>query len=92
MLMLVENHSLPRPAAFFDLDKTVIAKSSTLTFSKSFYQGGLINRRAALRTTYAQFVFSWAACATTSWSARARTCQSRNPPIMYCYSASSNSR
>ncbi|MGW2824435.1 HAD family hydrolase [Streptomyces sp. NPDC001443] len=53
----VENHSLPRAAAFFDLDKTVIAKSSTLTFSKSFYQGGLINRRVALRTAYAQFVF-----------------------------------
>ncbi|MET8947564.1 HAD-IB family hydrolase [Streptomyces sp. NPDC004542] len=57
MLRVVENHSLPRTAAFFDLDKTVIAKSSTLTFSKSFYQGGLINRRAALRTAYAQFVF-----------------------------------
>ena len=57
MLGDVENHSLPRTAAFFDLDKTVIAKSSTLTFSKSFYQGGLINRRAALRTAYAQFVF-----------------------------------
>jgi HAD superfamily hydrolase (TIGR01490 family) len=54
---LVENHSLPRTAAFFDLDKTVIAKSSTLTFGKSFYQGGLINRRAALRTAYTQFVF-----------------------------------
>ncbi len=57
----VENHSVPhstpRTAAFFDLDKTVIAKSSTLTFSKSFYQGGLINRRAALRTAYTQFVF-----------------------------------
>ncbi|GAA2709558.1 MULTISPECIES: HAD family hydrolase [Streptomyces] len=57
MLGGVENHSLPRAAAFFDLDKTVIAKSSTLTFSKSFYQGGLINRRAALRTAYTQFVF-----------------------------------
>ncbi|MER5477256.1 HAD-IB family hydrolase [Streptomyces sp. NPDC002734] len=54
---LVENHSLPRTAAFFDLDKTVIAKSSTLTFGRSFYQGGLINRRAALRTAYIQFVF-----------------------------------
>ncbi|MGK5497722.1 HAD family hydrolase [Streptomyces sp. URMC 125] len=53
----VENPSLPRTAAFFDLDKTVIAKSSTLTFGKSFYQGGLINRRAALRTAYTQFVF-----------------------------------
>ncbi|MEV6248298.1 HAD-IB family hydrolase [Streptomyces sp. NPDC051742] len=57
MLSLVENHSLPRTAAFFDLDKTVIAKSSTLTFSKSFYRGGLISRRAALRTAYIQFVF-----------------------------------
>ncbi|WP_416970629.1 HAD family hydrolase [Streptomyces sp. 4F14] len=57
MLDDVENHSSPRTAAFFDLDKTVIAKSSTLTFGKSFYQGGLINRRAALRTAYAQFVF-----------------------------------
>ncbi|PJE96397.1 HAD-IB family hydrolase [Streptomyces carminius] len=57
MLTLVENHSLPRTAAFFDLDKTVIAKSSTLTFGKSFYQGGLINRRAALRTAYTQFVY-----------------------------------
>ncbi|MET7639582.1 HAD family hydrolase [Streptomyces sp. NPDC005438] len=57
MLSAVENQSLPRTAAFFDLDKTVIAKSSTLTFSKSFYQGGLINRRAVLRTAYAQFVF-----------------------------------
>ncbi|MCG7207196.1 HAD family hydrolase [Streptomyces arenae] len=57
MLRDVENHSLPRTAAFFDLDKTVIAKSSTLTFSKSFYQGGLINRRGALRNAYSQFVF-----------------------------------
>ncbi|MEW2550016.1 HAD-IB family hydrolase [Streptomyces sp. NPDC047002] len=53
----VENDYLPRTAAFFDLDKTVIAKSSTLTFGRSFYQGGLMNRRAVLRTAYAQFVF-----------------------------------
>jgi HAD superfamily hydrolase (TIGR01490 family) len=49
-----------RAAAFFDLDKTVIAKSSTLAFGRSFFQGGLINRRAALKTAYAQFVFSLA--------------------------------
>ncbi len=53
----VENHLPPRTAAFFDLDKTVIAKSSTLAFGRSFYQGGLINRRAVLRTAYAQFVY-----------------------------------
>ncbi len=46
-----------RPAAFFDLDKTIIAKSSTLAFSRSFYRGGLINRRSVLRSGYAQFVF-----------------------------------
>ena len=46
-----------RAAAFFDLDKTVIAKSSALAFSKSFYDGGLINRRAVLRSAYAQFVY-----------------------------------
>jgi HAD superfamily hydrolase (TIGR01490 family) len=46
-----------RAAAFFDLDKTVIAKSSALAFSRPFYRGGLINRRAVLRSAYAQFVY-----------------------------------
>lgn len=46
-----------RSAAFFDLDKTVIAKSSTLAFSKPFFDQGLINRRAVLKSTYAQFLF-----------------------------------
>ncbi len=46
-----------RPAAFFDLDKTIIAKSSTLAFSRPFYEGGLITRRSVLRSSYAQFVF-----------------------------------
>lgn len=49
-----------RTAAFFDLDKTIIAKSSVLAFGKPFYQGGLINRRAVLRSAYAQFVFALA--------------------------------
>ena len=44
-------------AAFFDLDKTIIAKSSTLAFSRSFQAGGLISRRAMLRSAYAQFVY-----------------------------------
>ena len=46
-----------RAAAFFDLDKTVIAKSSTLAFSKPFYKGGLVNRRAVLKSSFAQFVY-----------------------------------
>src|SRR6266542_3991000 len=32
-----------RSAAFFDLDKTVIAKSSALAFGRPFYRDGLIN-------------------------------------------------
>jgi len=48
----------PRAAAFFDLDKTVIAKSSTLAFSRPFFRNGLINRRAVLKGAYAQFVFA----------------------------------
>jgi HAD superfamily hydrolase (TIGR01490 family) len=44
-------------AAFFDLDKTIIATSSTLAFGRHFYAGGLITRRAMLRSTYAQFVY-----------------------------------
>ncbi len=46
-----------KPAVFFDLDKTVIAKSSALAFGRPFYQGGLINRRTVLKSSYAQFVF-----------------------------------
>jgi HAD superfamily hydrolase (TIGR01490 family) len=50
--------AMPRAtAAFFDLDKTIIAKSSTLAFSKPFQAGGLISRRAMLRSAYAQFVY-----------------------------------
>jgi HAD superfamily hydrolase (TIGR01490 family) len=44
-------------AAFFDLDKTVIARSSTFAFSRPLYQGGLINRRTVLRSAYAHVVF-----------------------------------
>lgn len=46
-----------RTAAFLDLDKTVIAKSSTLAFSKPFFDQGLINRRTVLKSAYAQFLF-----------------------------------
>ncbi|WP_188830290.1 HAD family hydrolase [Nocardia camponoti] len=46
-----------RVAAFFDLDKTVIAKSSAFVFSKPFYAQGLLNRRAVLESSYAHFLF-----------------------------------
>jgi HAD superfamily hydrolase (TIGR01490 family) len=44
-------------AAFFDLDKTIISRSSTLAFWPSFYRHGLISRGVALRTAVAQLVF-----------------------------------
>ena len=44
-------------AAFFDLDKTIISRSSTLAFGPSFYRYGLITRTDALRTAVAQLVF-----------------------------------
>jgi HAD superfamily hydrolase (TIGR01490 family) len=53
----MEHPVTPRSAAFFDLDKTIIARSSTLAFSRPFYAGGLINRRTVLRSAYAQFVY-----------------------------------
>jgi HAD superfamily hydrolase (TIGR01490 family) len=46
-----------RPAAFFDLDKTIIARSSTLAFTRPFGRAGLLNRRAVLRSAYAQLLF-----------------------------------
>lgn len=47
----------PGVAAFFDLDKTIIAKPSAFAFSRRFFQEGLINRRAVLKSSYAQFMF-----------------------------------
>jgi len=44
-------------AAFFDLDKTVIAKSSALAFTWPLYRDGLISNRDALKTSYAQLMF-----------------------------------
>lgn len=47
----------PAPiAAFFDLDKTIIAGSSTLAFSGPLRDRGLIGRRALLRSGYAQLL------------------------------------
>ncbi len=45
-------------AAFFDLDKTVIAKSSTLAFGRPLYKAGFLNRRALLQAGIAQLVYS----------------------------------
>ncbi len=46
-----------KQAAFFDLDKTVIAKASMVAFGRPLYRGGLINRRTVLRALYGQLVY-----------------------------------
>ena len=46
-----------RAAAFFDLDKTIIATSSATAFSRPFLAGGLLTRRVMLRAAYAHLLF-----------------------------------
>lgn len=46
----------PTTAAFFDLDRTVIAKSGASAFNKPFLDQGLLTRRAVLTSSYAQFL------------------------------------
>ncbi len=45
-------------AAFFDLDKTIIAKSSALAFGKPLYQAGFVNKRMVVKAAIAQIVYS----------------------------------
>ena len=44
-------------AAFFDLDKTVISRSSSLALTKPMYRAGLVSRSALLKGAYAQLVY-----------------------------------
>ena len=44
-------------AAFFDLDKTVIAKASMVAFGRPFYREGLISRSLVLRSIWGQLVY-----------------------------------
>jgi HAD superfamily hydrolase (TIGR01490 family) len=45
-------------AAFFDLDKTVIAKASMVAFSGPLHRAGLVSRRMLLRAAWGQLVYS----------------------------------
>lgn len=47
----------PRAAAFFDLDKTVVARSATLAFGRPLYREGLISPAVVLKGSYAQLVY-----------------------------------
>jgi HAD superfamily hydrolase (TIGR01490 family) len=44
-------------AAFFDLDKTVIATSSVRALGGTFYREGLISKRTIMRGVYAQAIY-----------------------------------
>src|SRR5680860_344157 len=41
-------------AAFFDLDKTIIAKSSTLAFTKPLFRAGFLSRSSLFKAGIAQ--------------------------------------
>lgn len=63
----------PRPgAAFFDLDKTVIAKASSLAFSRPLYRGGLLARRDVLKVAYSHLLFRIGGSADEVQMARTR--------------------
>ncbi|MFC8731423.1 HAD family hydrolase [Luteimicrobium sp. NPDC057192] len=47
----------PTAAAFFDLDKTIIATTSTSAFARDFYAHGLVSHADALRSAYAHFLY-----------------------------------
>ncbi|HEX8803034.1 MAG TPA: HAD family hydrolase [Acidimicrobiales bacterium] len=45
-------------AAFFDLDKTVIAKASMVAFSGPLHRAGLVSRRMLLRAVWGQLIYA----------------------------------
>src|SRR5215207_7208043 len=45
-------------AAFFDLDKTVIAKASMVAFSGPLHRAGLLSRGLLLRAAWGQLVYT----------------------------------
>jgi HAD superfamily hydrolase (TIGR01490 family) len=54
----VTNESpLAQAAAFFDLDKTIIAKSSALAFGRPLYRAGFLNRISLLKAGIAQISY-----------------------------------
>ena len=45
-------------AAFFDLDKTIISRSSSLALSRPMYRAGMVTRGQLVRGAYAQLVYA----------------------------------
>ncbi|MDR0482485.1 MAG: HAD-IB family hydrolase [Cellulomonadaceae bacterium] len=48
---------MEKTAAFFDLDKTIIATSASAALSRPFYDGGLVTRADVVRTAYAHLSY-----------------------------------
>jgi HAD superfamily hydrolase (TIGR01490 family) len=46
-------------AAFFDLDKTIIARAALVAFSRPLHRAGYLSRWLVLRALYGQFVFHY---------------------------------
>ena len=46
-----------RPAAFFDLDRTLMAGSSAFQFGRAAYRAGLMSRRQLARSAWASIRF-----------------------------------
>ena len=44
-------------AAFFDLDKTILSRSSSLVLGRPMYQAGMVSRRQLVKGAYAQVVY-----------------------------------
>jgi HAD superfamily hydrolase (TIGR01490 family) len=61
-----------KSAVFFDLDKTVIAKASTLAFGGPLYRGGLLARRDVLKVAYSQLAFRLGGSSDEAQMARTR--------------------
>ncbi|NBP92040.1 MAG: HAD-IB family hydrolase [Actinobacteria bacterium] len=53
-----ESNSTSRQGAFFDLDKTIIARSSVLAFATPFARAGLMSKSTLLKSIYSQLLFS----------------------------------
>jgi len=51
-------HSVSTSAVFFDLDKTIIARSSLLAFTKPFSTAGLISKKRMLKNVVNQYFFA----------------------------------
>jgi HAD superfamily hydrolase (TIGR01490 family) len=54
---VAESEGPRRVAAFFDLDKTVIAKASMVAFSRPLHRAGMLNRRLMLKAAWGQLAY-----------------------------------